>query len=306
MEIKSDEESALPSEYLELGNRAVNVIDALIAYWGSDLKCRFANNAYQQWFGKSPSEMLGIPLDRLLGPLYEPSFPHIQGALNGESQVFERVITQPDGKIRHGLVSFHPDVADGRVQGFSVYVVDHSRVKQLEFNLEKCEKRAELLASHDFLTGLPSRFLLTDRISALLAQAENRQEIVGIVLIDIEGMKEINAIHGFDVGDGVIPEVARRLKHAISSDETVVRTGGDDFLLLILGARTVTEVNLAINRLLRVVQQPLQYGRASLTPKLSFGIAIYPLNGTNASELLVAAEKTLRSWSSLGESPDRQ
>lgn len=296
----------MPSEYLELGNKAANAVNALLSYWGSDLKCRFANTAYQQWFKKSPREMLGISLDRFLGQQYEPSVPHIQGALNGEAQVFEGVINQPGGMIRHTLVSFHPDVTGGKVLGFTAHVVDNSRAKQLEFALEKCEKRAELLTSHDFLTGLPNRFLLTERISTLLAEAERRQELVGVVLIDIEGMNEINTTHGFDAGDGIIREIARRLNHAIGSNEMVIRMGGDDFLLLTRGVRTVIEVNLAINRLLRVAQQLLQYGQASLTPKLSFGVAIYPLNGTNASELLVVAAKTLRKWSSLGESPDWQ
>jgi len=287
------ERTVMAGEAPEIAARLVNTVDAIMGYWGCDLRCQFANAAYETWFGVSPSEMLGIPMGRLLGASYEAELPYLLGVLNGEAQAFEREITLPSGAIRHALVSYYPDVVEEVVRGFSVHIANITKVKRLEFELEKCQRRAGLLATHDFLTGLPNRFLLMDRISALLSQGEKSGELVGIVSMDIDGFKNINETFGYDEGDGILREIARRMKGAVLPKETIVRMSGDDFLLLTRGTHP-TEVNLSISRLLDAVQQPLQYARASITPSLSYGTAIFPQNGTSAPELLANADRALK------------
>lgn len=283
----------MAQDTLAVANRVINAVDAIMGYWDSDLRCQFANVAHEAWFGIPAREMLGISIGKFLGASYEATLPYILGALNGEAQAFEREISLPSGMVRHCLVSYYPDVADGTVRGFSVHIANITRVKRLEFELDKCQKRAGLLATHDFLTGLPNRFLLMDRISALLSQAETGGEMVGIIAMDIDDFNKINETYGYDEGDGIIREVARRMKIAMQPGEVVVRMGGDDFLLLTKRTHAALEVNFAINRLLNAVQQPLQYTRAVLTPSLSYGTAIFPLNGTSPSELLASADRAL-------------
>jgi diguanylate cyclase (GGDEF)-like protein/PAS domain S-box-containing protein len=292
----------MSDETLVLANKVANAVDSLLGYWSSNLRCRFANSAYEMWFGKSSHEMLGISIDEFLGASYELSLPHIRGALNGEIQVFERTITRPDGTICHCLASYYPDVDDGTVLGFMVHAVDVTAMKQLEFELDKCKKRAERLASHDFLTGLPNRYLLIDRISGLLSQAESSGTLLGIALMDIDNFRRINETYGHDVGDGVLREIARRMKGAIHPTETVIRMDGDEFLLLTPGLRSAVEASVAISRLLRAVQQPLQYGGAAFIPTLSFGNSLFPLNGSDASELLTRADRDLVQSKKFGNS----
>jgi diguanylate cyclase (GGDEF)-like protein/PAS domain S-box-containing protein len=276
-----------------LAKTVVDVIDTVIGYWNQDLRCLFANAAYEAWYGRSSKEMMTISIDKFLGPSLENDLPHIIGALNGNKQEFERDVRLPDGAIRRALVSFFPHHFEGTVRGFSMQVVDITRAKQCELALKKCEERTQLLASHDFLTGLPNRYLLTDRISYLLFQAQGREDLVGVVLMDIVGFGEINHAFGHDAGDGIMKEIARRMKGAIEPTETVVRMGGDEFLFLVPGIHTALELNLAISRILKDVQQPLQYGSASVIPRLWFGAAVSRLNATSASELLTAAENEL-------------
>lgn len=283
----------MPLESLGSAIKVANAIDAIMSYWDRDLQCQFANAAHETWFGIHPTEMLGTSIGKFLGGSYEATLPHILSALSGEAQVFEHEIRLPDGMVRHALASYYPDVVDGVVRGFSMHIANITQIRRVEFELEKCRRRAELLATHDFLTGLPNRFLLTDRVSALLSQAEKSGELVGIITLDVDGFGKINETYGPDVGDGVLREVARRLKAAIQPRETVVRMGGDKFLLLAAGIHTQTEATLAVSRLLDAVQQPLQYLRASITPSLSHGTAIYPLNGKSASELLATADRAL-------------
>ena len=66
--------------------RTINRVPAMLAYWGADERCRFANAAYYEWFGRSPEEMIGISLAEFLGPVYRHNVPYIRRALAGEPQ----------------------------------------------------------------------------------------------------------------------------------------------------------------------------------------------------------------------------
>jgi diguanylate cyclase (GGDEF)-like protein len=287
----------MSQDALAFANKIINTIDVVLGYWDRELRCQFANTSCAMWFGRSPHD---ISLEELLGPLYESSLPYIRGALNGEAQAFECDILLPDGSIRHGLASYYPDIVDGTVAGFSVHLVNITKTRRLEFALEDCNRRARLLASHDFLTGLANRYLLIDRISELILTAASSGELVGLVSMDINGFNAINETYGYDAGDALIKEIARRMKSAILSTDTVVRMSGDEFLLLVTGIRVALEINAAIDRLLRNVQRPLHFTQMSLAPTLSYGIAIYPLNASQPSELLQIADKARRDAKRLG------
>ncbi len=114
----------------------VNHVPALLAYWDKDLICRYANQAYQQWFGKTPEEMMNnLTIKAFLGPFYERNKPYIQAALTGEAQTFEIMIPLPSGKVRYALVNYTPHIVDGIVEGFAVHASDVSSIKALELEL---------------------------------------------------------------------------------------------------------------------------------------------------------------------------
>lgn len=120
----------------EMGLRVCDHISAMIAYWDNQQICRFANNAYMEWFGRSKEEMIDrITMKELLGTLYEKNLPHIKQALAGKKQVFEREITTVDGSRRQSLATYTPDIIEGKVKGFFVHVADISYIKQLEAKL---------------------------------------------------------------------------------------------------------------------------------------------------------------------------
>lgn len=134
----------------DLGWLVADHVNAMLAYWDKDQFCRFANNTYLKWFGKTPEEMIGkITMKELLGPLYEKNLPYILKALKGETQVFEREIPLPSGEIRHTLATYHPDIADGIVRGFFVHVADVTPIKVLEKKLIEFQhtKKREILRS---------------------------------------------------------------------------------------------------------------------------------------------------------------
>ena len=93
----------------------LNALPALVGYWDSALRNRMANDAYIEFFGKSPEQMRGTHIRELLGPeVYEQSLPYIEGALAGETQLFYREIPKPSGEVRYTQASYIPDVSRAR------------------------------------------------------------------------------------------------------------------------------------------------------------------------------------------------
>jgi PAS domain S-box-containing protein len=145
---------------MKRGELALGVIDqisAIVGYWDTDLRCRFSNDAYEQWFGRSREEMDGIAMQDLLGPIYEKNLAYIRGALAGKKQVFERRIPHPAGGVRESITTYTPDIVDGVVRGFYALVVDVTLIKQRELALQQAlQQRDEALAEVHTLRGLLS------------------------------------------------------------------------------------------------------------------------------------------------------
>ncbi|PXX41552.1 PAS domain-containing protein [Undibacterium pigrum] len=132
---------------------ALFVIDnspAMMAYWNSDLICQFSNDAYADWFGKSRAEMKGIAMRDALGEIFMMNRKEIQGALDGEKQVFERAVRVADGSLRHSLMTYTPRFKGGRVHGFFVHVADVTPLKLAEVELKSAY--AELKATQILLS----------------------------------------------------------------------------------------------------------------------------------------------------------
>jgi PAS domain S-box-containing protein len=112
-------------------------ITTMLSYWDKDLVCRFANAAFEDWSGKSKKEMIDkITLKELLKPeSYERNLPHINGALGGATQSFQRELLMQDGSIRHTLTNYYPDIINGEVVGFFVNVADVTGLKLYEKEL---------------------------------------------------------------------------------------------------------------------------------------------------------------------------
>ena len=122
----------------------VDHLDVLLAYWDANQVCRFANRAYMEWFGQGRGELLGMTMEQLLGPLYPKNLPYILGALrDGQTQVFEREIPSADGKTRHSLATYSPDIVDGQIRGMFIHVADVTPLKLLQRELEAAKERAE-------------------------------------------------------------------------------------------------------------------------------------------------------------------
>lgn len=133
--------------------------------------------------------------------------------------------------------------------------------------------RNEYLAHHDALTGLGNRLLLTDRIKAALQQAQRTNKLAAIFYIDLDHFKEINDTLGHHSGDAVLRETAKRLMGGVRGVDSVLRLGGDEFLL-IQNIREHDDAVQVARKIIRALSRPLLVGRHQLTLKCSIGICI--------------------------------
>ena len=175
-------------------------LPGMVGYWDAELRCRFANAAYGEWFGQSPESMLSITLPELLGAeLFAMNQPYIQGALNGQAQTFSRKMVKASGEVGLALAHYVPDTdATGRTQGFYVLVSDVTALKEAEERLrdtnvlleaarDKAEAatavKAEFLAnmSHEIRTPLTSIIGFTGLLAGRTDLPETAQMMVGRV-----------------------------------------------------------------------------------------------------------------------------
>ncbi|MCU4120720.1 PAS domain-containing protein [Variovorax sp. N23] len=129
----------------------LNEVPSMLAYWDSNLLCRFANRAYERWFGVKGSSLFDTSLQDLLGPeLFAANEPFIRAALRGVPQEFERVVPHPDGTLRPSLARYLPHVVNGKVLGFVVEVTEvtslHEAREQLRRHVEDLERTNALLS----------------------------------------------------------------------------------------------------------------------------------------------------------------
>jgi diguanylate cyclase (GGDEF)-like protein/PAS domain S-box-containing protein len=281
--------SELASVALEL----LDHLDAMVAFWDRNQVCVFANKAYFNWFGKTPDQIIGGTMEELLGPIYPLNLPYIRAALAGERQQFERAIPTPGGGIRDSLATYTPYVVDGEVLGFFAHVADVTPLKQLERELELARAAAHQQATHDFLTGLPNRVLLVDRITQAIAGATRRREMVAVMSLDLDNLKMINDQYGHAAGDALLVEAATRLRKSLRDTDVLCRLGGDEFILVAPEIKSMAEVRSLAERLLGLLLHPVVVNGVELVPAASIGVAMYPSNGTTPEALLANSDAAL-------------
>lgn len=279
----------------------VDHLDAMVAYWDANQVCVFANSAYHDWFGMTRQEVIGLTMAELLGPLYAKNLPYIRAAYEGKKQVFEREIPAPDGRVRHGLATYTPHFVDGQVRGIFVHVADVTPLKALEHELRIAKAKAEEAAAHDFLTGLPNRVLLFDRIHQALEIAKRNKGLVALLSLDVDDFKKVNDTWGHTIGDQLLIEFASRLKRSLRATETITRMGGDEFLVLAPAMESEAQVEILAGRILGRLSQPFELQEVKLSPTFSLGIAFYPRHGATPEALIASSDRALYVAKRLGK-----
>ena len=171
-----------------------------------------------------------------------------------------------------------------------VYVDTISRLRQKVNLLEQEVAQVHHFAYHDELTGLPNRSLLRDRLNQAIVQAARQNKQVGLLLLDLDGFKNVNDRLGHAVGDKLLQRVAERLLSCIRSADTACRYGGDEFVILlpeIDGEKSAAEVaqKLHVN-----LAMPYVVDGNPIAVTSSIGVAVYPCDGSSQDDLIRRAD----------------
>jgi len=152
------------------------------------------------------------------------------------------------------------------------------------------EKELTNSAHHDFLTGLPNRMLLDDRVGQAIALAHRQKGHAAVLFLDLDGFKQVNDSLGHLIGDKLLQSVASRLLACIRSPDTVVRQGGDEFIVLLQELKHPQDVVFTVARLLKTVANVHFIESHEIGITTSIGVSIYPSDGEDGETLIRNAD----------------
>ena len=194
------------------------------------------------------------------------------------------VLINRDGReinIEDSVAPIHNN--HGQVTGAVIVFRDVSATRALEKELTNS-------AQHDFLTGLPNRILLNDRIGQAIALAHRQRGHAAVLFMDLDGFKHVNDSLGHPIGDKLLQSVAKRLLDCVRSPDTVVRQGGDEFIVLLQELKHPQDVVFTVARLLKTVARVHLVDSHEINITTSIGVSVYPSDGQDGETLIQNAD----------------
>mgnify|MGYP000638297002 CR=1 FL=1 len=169
------------------------------------------------------------------------------------------------------------------------FIGTHSDISVQKEHEEKILHQAHF----DSLTFLPNRFLSLDRLSIACKEADRNNDLVALLFLDLDDFKKVNDTLGHDVGDQLLIDAANRLRKVVRSIDTVGRLGGDEFIIILGGLNSTKEVQPIVENLLNQFREMFVINSRELLLTTSIGIAMYPSDASDTSELLRNADSAM-------------
>ena len=155
------------------------------------------------------------------------------------------------------------------------------------------EERLRHMATHDALTGLPNRSLLSDRIRMAIAHARRIGRGFAVLALDLDGFKKVNDALGHPIGDALLHVAAARLAATLRDVDTIARVGGDEFVAVLPGAVAEAEIQIIARRMISAMQLPFEIQGHTLYVGTSIGAAVFPEHGDSEVKLLAHADTAM-------------
>jgi diguanylate cyclase (GGDEF)-like protein/PAS domain S-box-containing protein len=267
------------AEVIRSTGEAVAITDA----WGTVIE---VNPAYEDAHGRSREELIGTKLyaiepGRENEDLYRDIWRSVQtdGHWTGEVIGFRG---NGDSFPSWVLINTLRDEAD-RPTHYVCVSRDITALKRSEEQLQR-------LAFYDSLTRLPNRALFNDRLRVALAGAERQRDLLAVMYLDLDGFKDVNDTLGHAAGDRLLVEIGERIGRCIRAADTLARTGGDEFTILLMHAGSAADVTLIAERIIDAVAMPIRVGDRDVRVGTSIGISFYPKDGQDSETLQIKAD----------------
>ncbi len=166
---------------------------------------------------------------------------------------------------------------------------------------QQTEERLRHMATHDVLTGLPNRSLLSDRIHMAMAQARRTGKGFALLALDLDGFKKVNDALGHPVGDALLSVAAARLSETLRDVDTLARVGGDEFIAVLPEAVSEAEIQAIARRMISAMQMPFEIQGHTLYVGTSIGAAVFPQHGDSEVKLLAHADTAMYRAKEIGK-----
>jgi diguanylate cyclase (GGDEF)-like protein/PAS domain S-box-containing protein len=259
--------------------------------WGN---ISFMNHVAEAMTGWQLEEVLGKPVgefvkivdavtrEAIRDPMAKAASQDQKGSLP-----LNCVLVQRNGNevfIEDSVAPIHD--REGRVTGAVIVFRDVSATRAFE-------KELTFSAQHDFLTGLPNRSLLEDRVRQTISFARRHRCHAAVLFLDLDGFKQVNDTLGHLIGDKVLQSVAQRLQGCVRSPDSVVRMGGDEFVVVLQELKRPRDAVNTVKRLLKGITQVHRIGQQEIVVTASIGVSTYPDDGEDAETLLRNADTAM-------------
>ena len=155
------------------------------------------------------------------------------------------------------------------------------------------EERLRHMATHDALTELPNRLLLSDRIRMVIAHSRRSGQGFSVATVGLDGFKKVNDGLGHPIGDAVLRMAAARLRKTLRDSDTLARIGGDEFVAVLPGTFTEAQIKLVTGRLLATLQAPFEVEGHTIYLGASAGVAVYPQHAEDEVRLVALADAAM-------------
>ena len=274
---------------LLLSTKVFNSVHEAIVIADPDKKILDINPSFTELLGYQRDEIIGTERGLLRSKKHTETFyinvwktVNTQGFWRGEVWNVKK-----DGELCICLETISKVTNDkGEVVNYLAMIIDitDSKVEQ---------KKLELLAHYDPLTGLPNRALFMDRFNQAVAHSKRSQRPLAICFIDLDSFKPINDNFGHDVGDKVLIEVAKRIAVCVREEDTVSRQGGDEFALLLGSFESIGQCEQVMERMLKTLAEPYEVDGQAHCITASCGVALYPSDHNDFEGLMRQADQAM-------------
>ena len=276
-------------EQLHLAANAMKNSAEGIAMYDADRRIVFINESFTTITGYSADEVLGKHSDFLRSgqdeaAFYEQLWETVSQKGRWQGEVWRR---RKNGEIYPELRSVSA-ITDktGKTTNYVVVFTDIAQFKEYE-------ERLKFMAHHDPLTHLPNRVLFQDRCNEALLRAQRHGTLAAILFVDLDRFKTINDSLGHPTGDALLQAAAGRLGECVRASDTVARSGGDEFTILLDELRDAEDAAVVAQKILEALQRPFVLSGHELVISASIGISSFPVDGTNTEALLKNADAAM-------------
>lgn len=263
-----------------------------------DLKGRVldVNPQFTTLFGYTIEEIKGKDLNAILVPKGRAEEGRRLDLIASEKGYmnFDGVRVRKDGTEVNVQISGSPLIFQGKMVGIIGTYFDITEIK-------KASEKVSFLATHDVLTNLPNRYLLSDRFQIVKAEAERFGHKAGVFFIDVNRFKDINDIYGHSAGDIILKEVAVRLSKTLRGSDSVIRWGGDEFAVVADHIKGLEDVMSIAAKILSISSETFRIDGKLIKVGLNIGISIFPDDGKELDELLRKADIAMYNAKSKGD-----